>query len=452
MYEEQGEQYYLSPLADYSPYQGQTIFGLQYRQSFPAASHYAGAPALSTSATLCRSISAGSGIPGRKASTPRIRLTPTQTSILEQSFQQNPKPNKEIRLTLTKQTGVPFKNVQVWFQNRRAKARAKQEMEILRKLDRSPEFSSGERPNTSKMVMLDEGYDASWGGVSSSPTQAAQMSDHHHHQQQQHIQPATPMRPNSYVFPSTPSMMTPGVVPVTPSLQTPVMLGTPNLQTPVSDEAKSVFEPEYHWQQQKGLGIVAYQPDHHGGMEPSAFTLPAGSGFLKRTKRPPRITDPYAISKDTRIRSATEAHFMLTPVNYSRPMSARSTGGLSMRPALMYEADSQTPEGNSIEYGPSSQLPSVLLEAQAPPVVSKEEKSKEPAKVLKSPVEFESVTSNSSEDIIAELTDIIEAPKDNKEAISADFFELWQIAEADELNLVPPYIKGEGGEFWESAS
>lgn len=564
MFEDSSEAIFSTPLqAEYSPFHGQIMFQSAFwpqpvqgspiprSQPHPQAqalqlqqqqAHYAmdGVTAAMTSG-LCHSMSAGSGIPGRKASTPRIRLSPSQTSILEDSFQQNPKPNKEIRMALSSHTGVPFKNIQVWFQNRRAKARAKQEVGILRKLNRSPDYNeSGQENNLSSGLYL--GSDRSelpnaitnW-NMMVSPTTSQPYGPQVIAQQQLQPpragpQPVTPLGQQCTVrSPETPGMVIPGMAgpPIspslkTPSLRTPIVLHTPGIQTPISEEGlkdtPQGSQLEIQIWQQGGGGVVAYQPElktnganssgtSSSTLEPNAFTLAAGSGFLKRTRRPPRISNPYVVRKETRIRSATDAQFNVsasTPISHARPLSARSTGGLGSK--LLHHGSSSrlsrssslaaneeekekggadedlelfeesTPslfvdDGESVRPSSFSTQLSTMVDENAE---GKEEEmtqlepqsqaAAEPQHLIlsgkppKSPVEVDSVTSSNSSEFITELADIVGEGnmhvqlEINDDRLSPDFFELWRISEADEANLVAPYIKTEtDAAFWEAA-
>ncbi|ORX95089.1 Homeodomain-like protein, partial [Basidiobolus meristosporus CBS 931.73] len=53
----------------------------------------------------------------------RKRTTKGQFKILEKAFYGNPKPNNAARRTLAQELGMTPRGVQVWFQNRRAKAK-----------------------------------------------------------------------------------------------------------------------------------------------------------------------------------------------------------------------------------------------------------------------------------------------------------------------------------------
>lgn len=58
-------------------------------------------------------------LPTRK----RTHLKPSQLAVLQASFQNNPLPDASIRHKLAQELGVSERTVQIWFQNRRAKAR-----------------------------------------------------------------------------------------------------------------------------------------------------------------------------------------------------------------------------------------------------------------------------------------------------------------------------------------
>merc|ERR1711915_514198 len=51
----------------------------------------------------------------------RTKLTDDQLNILEESYRMNHHPSSEIKETMALKIGIPVKNVQIWFQNRRAK-------------------------------------------------------------------------------------------------------------------------------------------------------------------------------------------------------------------------------------------------------------------------------------------------------------------------------------------
>ncbi|KAI9019244.1 homeobox domain-containing protein, partial [Phycomyces nitens] len=53
----------------------------------------------------------------------RRRTSREQHKTLEDTFQANPKPNSKVRHALADQLSMPVRSVQVWFQNRRAKAK-----------------------------------------------------------------------------------------------------------------------------------------------------------------------------------------------------------------------------------------------------------------------------------------------------------------------------------------
>ncbi|KAM0671997.1 homeodomain-containing protein [Ordospora colligata] len=51
----------------------------------------------------------------------RLRLNAQQASILEQSFKNGSHPSNKVKAELAMVLCIPLKNVQIWFQNRRAK-------------------------------------------------------------------------------------------------------------------------------------------------------------------------------------------------------------------------------------------------------------------------------------------------------------------------------------------
>ncbi len=54
----------------------------------------------------------------------RRRTTKTQFRVLESTFREIPKPNAALRKQISAQLDMPIRAVQIWFQNRRAKAKA----------------------------------------------------------------------------------------------------------------------------------------------------------------------------------------------------------------------------------------------------------------------------------------------------------------------------------------
>ncbi|RGB35062.1 homeobox domain-containing protein, partial [Rhizophagus diaphanus] len=51
----------------------------------------------------------------------RIRTTPEQVALLEDTFKTNPSPNSKIREALAEKLNMSERTIQIWFQNRRAK-------------------------------------------------------------------------------------------------------------------------------------------------------------------------------------------------------------------------------------------------------------------------------------------------------------------------------------------
>ncbi|KXN71540.1 Homeodomain-like protein, partial [Conidiobolus coronatus NRRL 28638] len=58
----------------------------------------------------------------------RNRLKPHQTKILTHFFLRNPRPTPEERIELTKSTGMSIREIQVWFQNHRAKIKKEKDI------------------------------------------------------------------------------------------------------------------------------------------------------------------------------------------------------------------------------------------------------------------------------------------------------------------------------------
>jgi len=60
---------------------------------------------------------------GSKRRGPRTTIKAKQLEILKNAFSQTPKPTRHIREQLAKETGLPMRVIQVWFQNKRSKER-----------------------------------------------------------------------------------------------------------------------------------------------------------------------------------------------------------------------------------------------------------------------------------------------------------------------------------------
>eukprot|EP00096_Caligus_rogercresseyi_P003345 TRINITY_DN1622_c0_g1_i2.p1 TRINITY_DN1622_c0_g1~~TRINITY_DN1622_c0_g1_i2.p1 ORF type:complete len:317 (-),score=106.36 TRINITY_DN1622_c0_g1_i2:285-1235(-) len=59
---------------------------------------------------------------------PRTTIKAKQLEILKSTFNSTPKPTRHIREQLAKETGLPMRVIQVWFQNRRSKERRLKQM------------------------------------------------------------------------------------------------------------------------------------------------------------------------------------------------------------------------------------------------------------------------------------------------------------------------------------
>merc|ERR1712037_790502 len=54
---------------------------------------------------------------------PRTTIKAKQLEILKTCFDQNPKPTRLMREQMAKETGLPMRVIQVWFQNKRSKTK-----------------------------------------------------------------------------------------------------------------------------------------------------------------------------------------------------------------------------------------------------------------------------------------------------------------------------------------
>lgn len=78
----------------------------------------------------------------------RRRTSRAQLKILEKSFDENPKPNATVRRLLAQQLEMTPRGVQIWFQNRRAKAKL-QRRKSGQEEDSAPVQAKKEEPNNS---------------------------------------------------------------------------------------------------------------------------------------------------------------------------------------------------------------------------------------------------------------------------------------------------------------
>jgi len=70
-----------------------------------------------------RGIKSEEGTGGTKRRGPRTTIKAKQLEVLKTAFNQTPKPTRHIREQLAKETGLPMRVIQVWFQNKRSKER-----------------------------------------------------------------------------------------------------------------------------------------------------------------------------------------------------------------------------------------------------------------------------------------------------------------------------------------
>lgn len=62
---------------------------------------------------------------------PRTTIKAKQLEILKNCFDQNPKPTRQVREQLAKDTGLPMRVIQVWFQNKRSKQKRINQMQFI---------------------------------------------------------------------------------------------------------------------------------------------------------------------------------------------------------------------------------------------------------------------------------------------------------------------------------
>merc|ERR1712088_1136311 len=62
---------------------------------------------------------------------PRTTIKAKQLEILKNCFDQNPKPTRQVREQLAKETGLPMRVIQVWFQNKRSKQKRINQMHYI---------------------------------------------------------------------------------------------------------------------------------------------------------------------------------------------------------------------------------------------------------------------------------------------------------------------------------
>ena len=89
----------------------------------PPATPVQGRPVGSTATPQAVTTPSTAGSGRRKKDTPRRRISGPQAELLESHFQIDSRPDKETREDLSRRSGVEFKSVTIWFQNRRAKDR-----------------------------------------------------------------------------------------------------------------------------------------------------------------------------------------------------------------------------------------------------------------------------------------------------------------------------------------
>ncbi|XP_034942220.1 LIM/homeobox protein Lhx5 isoform X2 [Chelonus insularis] len=84
----------------------------------------------------------GDGGAGSKRRGPRTTIKAKQLEILKNAFSATPKPTRHIREQLAKETGLPMRVIQVWFQNKRSKERR---LKQLTTMGRGPFFTNSRK-------------------------------------------------------------------------------------------------------------------------------------------------------------------------------------------------------------------------------------------------------------------------------------------------------------------
>ena len=85
-------------------------------------------------------------VPAQNNKRARLKLTPEQTNTLEESFMNDQKPSQITKERLAALLEIPVKNVKVWFQNRRAKAKNNYERTKIYNNEEYEEYQMPEEP------------------------------------------------------------------------------------------------------------------------------------------------------------------------------------------------------------------------------------------------------------------------------------------------------------------
>ncbi|KAL6078163.1 Short stature homeobox protein 2 [Balamuthia mandrillaris] len=106
----------------------------------------------------------------------RKRKTPEQLAILEREFENNPMPNKDVRDTLSSNLGLSSRQIQIWFQNKRAKVKTTRHQQHPKHQPQShvqqPQQSQSQQPQQAS----GSGMVASQPSSCSSPAQPSSLS------------------------------------------------------------------------------------------------------------------------------------------------------------------------------------------------------------------------------------------------------------------------------------
>ena len=76
---------------------------------------------------------------------PRTNISSKQLEVLKNVFQQTPKPTRLMREQLAKETGLPMRVIQVWFQNKRSKQKRIHQLQFMGHPGRMPFLPPNQR-------------------------------------------------------------------------------------------------------------------------------------------------------------------------------------------------------------------------------------------------------------------------------------------------------------------
>ncbi|KAL6041750.1 Short stature homeobox protein 2 [Balamuthia mandrillaris] len=136
----------------------------------------ASTPANQTTSSSSTSTNGGARGKRNAPKATRKRKTPEQLAILEREFENNPMPNKDVRDTLSSNLGLSSRQIQIWFQNKRAKVKTTRHQQHQKHQPQShvqqPQQSQQQQPQQAS----GSGMVASQTSTCSSPAQPSSLS------------------------------------------------------------------------------------------------------------------------------------------------------------------------------------------------------------------------------------------------------------------------------------